>query len=321
VGDLGRAVTDALTQNVATVVAYLPRLVVFLIVLLVGYLVARLVGRAIDLLLTRLGLDELAAQAGLTEDLARAGVRVRPARLAGRVVYVILLIATFVQAADALGLTPLSDALRRLLEFSPNVVLALAILLGGALLGELLARTAGAALARASVLYHATVATLIRVVVLVLALLMALQQLTIQATFVFEMLLLVLGATALAAAIAMGWGARTLAEHVAGGRYVEQNFGEGDAIVVHAEGLEAITGTIERLGLTSTTVRTPDGRRVVIPNGILARVVVQAEAAPTPSDGQENAAPAAGPDAPPAGSSAPGAPAAHAPGAPAADGA
>ena len=77
-GDLGRAVTDALTQNVATVVAYLPRLVVFLVVLLVGYIVARLVGRAVDLLLTRLGLDELAGQAGLTEDLARAGVQVRP---------------------------------------------------------------------------------------------------------------------------------------------------------------------------------------------------------------------------------------------------
>ena len=293
-GDVVGAAGEALVQNVTVVVAFLPRLVVCLVILLIGYVVARLLGRAVDLVLTGLGLDDVAARAGLTEDLARAGVRVRPARLAGRVVYAILLIATLVQAADALGLTALSDALRRLLEFSPNVVLALALLLGGALLGELLARTTSAALERAGVLAHAAVGTLVRVVVLLLALLMALQQLTIQAAYVFEVLLVVLAGVLLAAAIALGWGARTLAEHVAGGRYVEQNFGPGDAVVIHSPGLEAIAGTIERVGLTSTVVRTGDGRRLVLPNGILARAVVQADAGPPP------AADAGAPGPPPA---------------------
>jgi small-conductance mechanosensitive channel len=300
VGDVTGAAGEALLQNVTAAVAFLPRLAVCLVILLVGYVVARLVGRAVDLLLTGIGLDDLAAKAGLTEDLARAGVRVRPARLLGRVVYAILLIATLVQAADALGLTALSDALRRLLEFSPNVVLALALLLGGALLGELLARTASAALERAGVLAHAAVGTLVRVVVLLLALLMALQQLTIQAAYVFEVLLVILAGVLLAAAIALGWGARTLAEHVAGGRYVEQNFGAGDAVVVHAPGLETIAGTIERVGLTSTVVRTGDGRRLVLPNGILARAVVQADPGAPPEPPAAAEPPPAGPSpAPP----------------------
>lgn len=298
-GEVGSALLDAVGRNAAAAGAYLPRLLVFLIVLVFGYALARLLGRGVDVLLSRLGLDRLGEQTGLIEDLARVGLQTRPARLVGRVVYAIVLVATLVQAADAPGLAPLSDALRRLLEFSPNLILAVAILFGGAVVGELLARTAGAALARAGVLYHAAVGTLVRVLILFLALLMALQQLTIQASFLFYILLIVLGMAGLGGAIAFGWGARTLAEHVAGGRYVEQNFDQGESVVVNADGLGAVTGTIERLGLTSTTIRTTDGRRVVVPNGVLARAVVQADAAPGAGGGDvPSAPPDASPEAP-----------------------
>jgi small-conductance mechanosensitive channel len=303
------ALAAALTGLAAVVATFLPRLAASLLVLLIGWALARLLGWLVDSLLARLGLDRLAEETGLTEDLARVGLRVRPARIVGRLAYFIVLVAALVQAVDVLGLAPLSDALRRLLEFMPNVVLALAILLGGALAGEALARAVGAALARAGVLYHAVVATLVRLLVLILALLMALQQLTIEAGFVFAVLLLLLGAAAFAAALAFGWGARTVAENVASGRHVEQNFAEGDVVAI-LEGPVEVAGTIERLGLTSTTLRTADGRRVLVPNAIFARAVVQAE----PAAAGAPAPPAAegAPEAPPGGEFPPAAP----PGAP-----
>jgi small-conductance mechanosensitive channel len=292
------ALAAALTGLAALVATFLPRLVACVVVLLVGYALARLVGWLVDALLARLGLDRLGAETGLTEDLARVGLRQRPARLVGRVAYFIVLVATLVQAVDVLGLAALSDALRRLLAFMPNVVLALAILLGGALAGEALARAAGAALARAGVLYHAVVATLVRLLVLVLALLMALQQLTIEAGFLFSVLLLLLGAVAFATALAFGWGARTLAENLASGRYVEQNFVVGDVVAI-VEGPVEVAGTIERLGLTSTTLRTADGRRVLVPNAVFARAVVQAEG-PGPAGPRAPGEPTGGdPSAPP----------------------
>jgi small-conductance mechanosensitive channel len=302
------ALAAALTGLAAVVATFLPRLVASMLVLLIGWAIARLLGWLVDVLLARLGLDRLGEETGLTEDLARVGLRLRPARLVGRLAYFIVLVAALVQAVDVLGLAPLSDALRRLLEFMPNVVLALAILLGGALAGEALARAAGAALARAGVLYHAVVATLVRLLVLILALLMALQQLTIEAGFLFSVLLLLLGAVAFAAALAFGWGARTLAENVASGRYVEQNFVEGDVIAI-IEGPVEVAGTIERLGLTSTTLRTADGRRVLVPNAVFARAVVQAEPA-------ADAPAAPPPDAPPEAEAPPGTPPAAPPAAP-----
>jgi small-conductance mechanosensitive channel len=306
------ALAAALTGLAALVATFLPRLAACLLVLLIGYALARLLGWLVAALLARLGLDRLGDETGLTEDLARVGLRLRPAQLVGRLAYFIVLIAALVQAVDVLGLAPLSDALRRLLEFMPNVVLALAILLGGALAGEALARAAGAALARAGVLYHAVVATLVRLLVLILALLMALQQLTIEAGFLFSVLLLLLGAAAFAAALAFGWGARTLAENVASGRYVEQNLVEGDVVAI-IDGPVEVTGTVERLGLTSTILRMADGRRLLVPNAVFARALVLAAPAgggepAAPAGGGEPAAPAGG-DGPPAAGAPPAAPA------------
>ena len=291
---VGGALGTALVQNVITVGTYLPRLAGAVLILLFGYGAARLLGRFAEALLSRLGLDRLADQTGLTEDVARVGLQVRPSHVVGRFTYLIVLIAALVQAVDVLGLAPLSGALRRVLEFAPRLLLALAILLAGAVGGETLARATTAAMERAGVLYHTLVGSLVRVLALFLTLLLALQQLTIEAIFLFQALLILLGGTALAAAIAFGWGARTLAENVAGARYVEQNFAEGDSVAISPDGVGPVAGTIEQLGVTSTTIRTPDGKRVVIPNGVFARAVVQSDA-PPPAAAGAPAPPAAPP--------------------------
>ncbi|HWE61352.1 MAG TPA: mechanosensitive ion channel domain-containing protein, partial [Chloroflexota bacterium] len=262
-------VTHTLQQDGNTIVGYVPRLIGAVIILLIGYVIARVVGRIVAFLLKEAGLDRLGEGTGLADTLRAAGLPPHPSQVLGRLAYVIVLIAALVQTVDALSLAPLSQALRQLLEFAPHIVLAVLIVLGGALLGESLGRATAAAVNRANVLYHALIGTLVRVFVLLLAALLALQQLTIDATFLLAVLLVLLGGTALAMAIAFGWGARTLAENVVAARYVAQNFAIGDGVSV-----EGVTGTIERISPTSAILRTAGGGKAVIPNAILARVVV-----------------------------------------------
>jgi len=262
-------ITHILRQDLDNVIAYLPRLVGALIVFLVGYLIARALGRLVTFLLAELGLDRLGERSGLADTLTASGLPPRPSRIAGHLTYAIVLIATSVQAVDALGLGPLSQSLRQLLEFTPHVILATAVLLAGAVVGDFLGRGISAAMSRASVLYHALVGSLVRGLVLIMALLLALQQLTLDATFLLDVLLVVLGGVALTTAIAVGWGARTMAENLVASRYVEQNFAVGDTVSI-----DGAAGTVERIGPTSATLRAVDGK-VVIPNGVLARVVVR----------------------------------------------
>jgi len=270
-----------LVQDVTTAIGYIPHLVGTLIILIIGGVLAWLLGRVVTAVLSRVGLDALGHRTGLTDDLARIGVRSRPSRLIGGLVLLIVLIATLVQAIDILGLAPLSDALRNLLNYMPHVVLALALVLLGVIVADTLARGTSGAMSRAGILYHEPAATFLRTIVIVLAMLMALQQLTIESGFLLYVLLVVLAAAALALGIAGGLGARSLAENLVAGRYVEREFAVGDFVRV-----DGTAGTIERLSATSVIVHTQGDRRVIVPNALLTRVAVESTAAAPPPASQ-----------------------------------
>jgi len=181
-------VGQALSQDVNAVVTYLPRVGGAIVIFIIGYIVALLVGRTVEFVLKEVGVDRLGESTGLADTLTMVGLPPRPSRLLGRLAYAIVLVATLVQTVDAIGLDQLSLALRELLLFVPHIVLAVLILLGGAIVGDLLGRAAAAAVNRANVLYHALIGTLVRILVLVMAVLLAMQQLTIDATFLLDVL-------------------------------------------------------------------------------------------------------------------------------------
>ena len=130
-------------------------------------------------------------------------------------------------------------------------------------------------MSRSGVLYHDVAGTVLRTTIIVLAVFMALQQLTVESSFLFYVLLVAFGAVAFAFAIAGGWGARAFAENLIAARYVERHLRAGNFI--RALGY---TGAIERLDATSTIVRTADDRTIIFPNGLLARSIVESAARP-----------------------------------------
>ncbi len=261
---------NILVQDFATTISYIPHLVGALIILLIGGLIAWLLGRITTIILSRIGLDALGDRTGLTDDLTRLGIQASPSRLIGGLILFIVLLAALNQAVDTLEFAPLSQALRDLLNFTPHVLLAALVVLLGVIVGDTLARGAAHAMSRAGVLYHGLAGSVLRTVVIVLAVLTALQQLTIDSGFFLYVLLVILGGAALAIGIAGGWGGRSLAENLIAGRYVEREFTVGDFIRV-----DGTAGTIERLSATSIIVRTEDHRRVTVPNGLLTRMAVE----------------------------------------------
>ncbi|MBC5799754.1 MAG: mechanosensitive ion channel [Candidatus Eremiobacteraeota bacterium] len=271
-------VRRVLVHDFTATIGYVPHLVGALMILLIGGCIAWLLGRVVTALLSRVGLDKLGHRRGLTEDLAIVGIAAPPSRLIGRLIFIIFLIAALNQAVDTLEFAPLSVALRDLLNFTPHLVLAAALVIVGVIVADMLARGAADAMSRAGVLYHGVACSLLRTIVIVLALLMALQQLTIDSGFLLYVLLMVLGGATLAFGIAGGWGARTLAENLVAGRYVEREFAIGDFVRV-----DGTAGKIERLSSTSVIVRTDDDRRVTVPNGLLTRMAVESKPGTPPA--------------------------------------
>ncbi|MBD5655950.1 MAG: mechanosensitive ion channel family protein, partial [Candidatus Eremiobacteraeota bacterium] len=244
---------------------------------LVGLAIGWIASRIVTSGLTRAGFDALGARTGLDDDLARVGIGMRPARLVGRIVFLVVGAAAFVQAVNGLQLAPISASLGAFLTSLPHIVLAAVLVLVGIIVGDTLGRGTANAMSRSGVLYHDVVGGVLRTAIILLSVLMALEQLTVASRFLFDVLLVVLGGCALALAIAGGWGARAFAENLIAARYVERHLNVGDYVRIEGQ-----TGIIERFDVMSTILRTDDGRRIIYPNGLLAGSVVEAGSPPLP---------------------------------------
>ena len=250
--------------------SYFPNLVVAAIILGLGLLTGAICARIAAATLARAGFDRLGEQTGLDDDLARVGITIAPARVVGRIVFWVIFIAAFVQAVNGLELRPIAASLNAFLIYLPHVVLAVILVLAGVIVGDTLGRGTANAMSRSGVLYHEVVGGVLRTAIILLAVLMALEQLTIASIFLFYVLLVLVGSGSLALAIAGGWGARAFAENLIAARYVERHLSLGDHVRVEGQ-----TGVIERFDVMSTILRTDDGRRIIYPNGLLAGSVVE----------------------------------------------
>ena len=119
-----------------SVVAFLPRLFAAAVVFLVGWFVARIVRRVVAGLLAAAGVDGLAARAGL-------GDRLVLSRLAGTIVYALILIPVAVAALQSLKLDAITAPATRMLDMIMGAlpqVFAAALILG---LSHVMGRFAG----------------------------------------------------------------------------------------------------------------------------------------------------------------------------------
>jgi len=262
-------------HDVAATWSYAPNVFAAAAILVLGALFGWVAGRFVAKLSARLGFDTLGERTGLVDDLARVGLTLSPSRLVGRMAFFGILAATFVQAVNALDLAPISASLGIFLTDLPHVVLAAILVLAGIVVGDTVGRGTAGAMSRSGVLYHDVAHGVLRSAIILLFVLMALEQLTVAAGFLLYVILVALGGAALAAGIAGGWGARAFAENIVAGRYVEHHLKIGEFIRIGD-----YVGEVERLGATSTVVRTSDGRSIIFPNGYLARSVVESAKEP-----------------------------------------
>jgi flagellar biosynthesis protein FliQ len=147
----GTAIFNALSNAMNLILTFIPRLIGFLVILIVGLIIAALVSRALTFLLRKVGFDRLSDRIGLTRFEQLMGVHMDAAGILGQVVYWFILLIFLVPAADALGLTAVSNILNTLVAFLPNVFVAILVLLLGTLAATVVADLVRGAMASANI--------------------------------------------------------------------------------------------------------------------------------------------------------------------------
>lgn len=188
--------------------AALPDILLALVLLFAGWLLAKLVRRAAIRVLRAIRLDVLAERAGIEDFLIAGGIRFTTVTLLAAALYWAILLAIFVALLDSLGVRAAGDLLTRMVNYLPNVLLAVGILVFGSLLARILGGLVYTYLNNIGSAAAEPIAAIARLAVLAFVVFMAAEQLAIQSQVLVSAFQIAFAALCFALALAFGLGGR-----------------------------------------------------------------------------------------------------------------
>ncbi len=195
----------------AMILSAVPRILGFIVIVAIGWFISSLIARAVTGLLRAIHFDELMQKSGIGDFMNKMGTGTDPAGIVASLVKWIVRIVVLLVAFDILGLPAVSDVMRQLLLWLPNLVVALVVLFIGGIAARALGNVVRGATAEGGFSNPDTLSNVARTAVWAFAIVIAVNQLGIASTLINTLFTGFVGALALAAGLAFGLGGRDLA--------------------------------------------------------------------------------------------------------------
>jgi hypothetical protein len=199
------AITGPASNMLDAILRAIPAIFAAILLLVIAYMVGRVVSGLIANVLAGLGFNTILARLGLSREQA-VGERT-PSEIVGYLILVAIMLFAAVEASRLLGFALLAELVAQFITFASQVILGLVIFA----IGLYLAKLAAQAILASRAAQAGLLALAARIAILVLAGAMALRQMGLANEIITMAFGLVLGAIAVAAALAFGLGGRDLA--------------------------------------------------------------------------------------------------------------
>jgi small-conductance mechanosensitive channel len=245
---------DALSAVTQKISNHLPNVLSAIALLLAGWLVARLL-RSWVARLVGVSLERLLRTAAARGTLERSGVRRTVPAVIGAAVFWTVMLFTLAAAVEILGLPAVTNLVARLVYFIPHVLAAILIVFIGYLAGNLAYGAVSTAAASLNVTYANALGRAAQLTIVLVAVVIAIDQVGINSTFLIVTLTIILATTLGGAALAFGLGCGTAVSNIIASYYLSKAYRIGQKVRI--AGLE---GRIVEIAPTSVVLQTSDGR-------------------------------------------------------------
>ena len=231
ISDWSAAMMTSLAAAMAMFLSAIPKIIGFAVILIVGWLLASLVEKGVAAVLRAVRFNDLAAKSGLAgfvnkmnagggstatahgSHQHRAGA-LDPAGMIGLIAKWFVRLIAAVVAFDALGLPAVSEVLRDLLLWLPNVIVALVVLVIGGLAARALSNLVRGAASEADLSNANLLSKVASALVWAFAIVVAVNQIGIATELVNTLFMAFVGAIALGLGLAFGLGGRETAGRI-----------------------------------------------------------------------------------------------------------
>ena len=193
------------------IMSAIPRILGFIIVVAIGWFISSILARAVTGLLRAIRFDELMQRSGLSDFLNKMGTGLDPAAIVAGLVKWLVRVVVLLVAFDVLGLPAVSDVMRQLLLWLPNLVVAIFVLFIGGIAARAFANIVRGATAEAGFANPETLSNVVRTTVWAFAIVVAINQLGIATNLITTLFTGFVAALAIALGLSFGLGGRDLA--------------------------------------------------------------------------------------------------------------
>mgnify|MGYP003393617390 CR=1 FL=1 len=131
---------QALVDTSMTLVAFLPNVVIAVIIFALGWAFGSILGRAVAHIVEVLRIDNALQRAGMGKLSEKAGVNVSLAGFLGGIVKWLVIVAFTIASAEILGLTQITQLLRDILVYIPQVIIAALVLVMAVIVADFVSR-------------------------------------------------------------------------------------------------------------------------------------------------------------------------------------
>jgi hypothetical protein len=118
----------------SNVITFVPKLAAALVIILVGYLLAKVVASVLNKVLERVGFDRAVERGGIKQALAKS--KYDPSDIIAKLAFWLIFLVSLQIAFGVFGPNPISDLLKGLIAYLPNVLVAIVIIVVAAAIAK-----------------------------------------------------------------------------------------------------------------------------------------------------------------------------------------
>lgn len=192
-------------------IIFVPKLLGALIVFIIGWIIAIIIGRIIAEVLRKLQFNKVFEKGGLRQALQRADLKVDASEFIGVVFKWIFVLVFLSVSVEILGLVQFSVFLTNVLDYLPNVIIAVLIFVVAAIITDILEKIVQAAVESVKSGYGGIVAAIVRWSIWIFAVFAILYQLNIAKDLITTIVQGIVWFFVIAGGIAFGWGGKDAA--------------------------------------------------------------------------------------------------------------
>lgn len=204
----------ALSNSLSQFLNFLPKLIGAIVIFAIGLLIASLIKTLVMRLLNMAQLEPFSERVGLTNVLRSLGATLTPQEVLGEIIRWAIIFVFLVPASEVLGLPQLSSLINGLVGYIPNVVVAVAVVMVGAIVADILGELVGGTSHAIGASTANVLAVIAKYSVIVFSVMIALSELGIASAIINTLITGLVAMLALAGGLAFGLGGKDTAAEI-----------------------------------------------------------------------------------------------------------